>query len=127
MRDRSVSVGIIPFFALRILRAIHRHFGPVGLIQLDAHGDTWSGYFGSPHSHGTPVKHAIDEGLIEEGCALQIGLRGQVYSDKDFDFAHKHGIKIVTTEEFHNERRSSRSNGHVKKLTQPSGVHHAGY
>jgi len=47
------------------------------------------------------VKYAIEEGLIDKGHALQVGLRGQVYSDGDFDFAHKHGIQIVTSEEFH--------------------------
>jgi agmatinase len=98
---RPVCVGGDHSILLPILRAIHRQFGPVGFIQLDAHGDTWSGYFGSPHSHGTPVKYAIEEGLIDKDHALQIGLRGQVYSDADFDFAHKHGIQIVTSEEFH--------------------------
>jgi len=98
---RSVCVGGDHSILLPILRAIHKQFGPVGFIQLDAHGDTWGGYFGSPHSHGTPVKYAIEEGLIEKTHALQVGLRGQVYSDGDFDFAHKHGIQIVTSEEFH--------------------------
>jgi agmatinase len=98
---RPVCVGGDHSILLPILRAIHRQFGPVGFIQLDAHGDTWGGYFGSPHSHGTPVKYAIEEGLIDKAHALQVGLRGQVYSDSDFDFAHKHGIQIVTSEEFH--------------------------
>ncbi len=98
---RSVCVGGDHSILLPILRAIHRHFGPVAFVQLDAHGDTWSGYFGSPHSHGTPVKYAMEEGLIEEGYALQVGLRGQVYSEGDFEFAHKHHIQIVTSEEFH--------------------------
>ncbi len=98
---RTVCVGGDHSILLPILRAIHKHFGPVGFIQLDAHGDTWGGYFGSPHSHGTPVKYAVEEGLISEGDALQVGLRGQVYSDGDFDFARKHKIKIVTSEEFH--------------------------
>src|SRR6202022_241599 len=98
---RPVCVGGDHSILLPILRAIHKHFGPVSLVQLDAHGDTWSGYFGSPHSHGTPVKYAVGEGVIAPGCALQVGLRGQVYSDGDFDFAHKHNIKIVTSEEFH--------------------------
>src|SRR5437868_8435812 len=98
---RTICVGGDHSILLPILRAIHRHFGPVGFVQLDAHGDTWGGYFGSPHSHGTPVKYAIEEGLIEPGCALQVGLRGQVYSDTDFDFARKHGINIVTSEEFY--------------------------
>jgi len=98
---RTACVGGDHSILLPILRAIHKQFGPVGFVQLDAHGDTWAGYFGSPHSHGTPVKYAVEEGLIADGYALQVGLRGQVYSDGDFDFARKHGIAIVTSEEFH--------------------------
>src|SRR3989449_7582827 len=100
---RSVCVGGDHSILLPILRAIHKQFGPVAFVQLDAHGDTWGGYFGSPHSHGTPVKYAVEEGLIESGFALQVGLRGQVYSDGDFDFAHEHKIQIITSEEFHRD------------------------
>jgi len=98
---RTVCVGGDHSILLPILRAIHKQFGPVGFIQLDAHGDTWGGYFGSPHSHGTPVKYAVEEGLICPGAALQLGLRGQVYSAQDFDFARKHKLQIITSEEFH--------------------------
>lgn len=112
---RAVCVGGDHSILLPILRAIHRQFGPVGLVQLDAHGDTWGGYFGSPHSHGTPVKYAIEEGLIKEGCALQVGLRGQVYSDRDFDFAHRHQIRIITAEEFH-ASGAGLVKRHLKKL-----------
>ena len=98
---RPVCVGGDHSILLPILRATHKHFGPVAFVQLDAHGDTWGGYFGSPHSHGTPVKHAVEEGLIAPGYALQIGLRGQVYSEEDFDFARQHGIAMITAEEFH--------------------------
>ena len=45
---RSVCVGGDHSILLPILRAIHKYFGPVAFIQLDAHGDTWGGYFGSP-------------------------------------------------------------------------------
>ena len=100
-KAHPVSVGGDHSILLPILRAVHRHYGPVGFVQLDAHGDTWGGYFGSPHSHGTPVKYAIEEGLIAKGCGLQVGLRGQVYSDNDFDFARKHRIQMVTAEQFH--------------------------
>lgn len=98
---RPVCVGGDHSILLPILRAIHKQFGRVALVQFDAHGDTWSGYFGSPYSHGTPVKYAIEEGLIEHGCALQIGLRGQVYSKGDFDFARKHRIEVITSEQLH--------------------------
>ena len=98
---RPLCVGGDHSILLPILRAMHRQHGPVALVQLDAHGDTWSGYFGSPHSHGTPVRRAVEEGLLAKGNALQVGLRGQVYGEDDFDFARQHGIQMISCEEFH--------------------------
>jgi agmatinase len=98
---RTLCVGGDHSILLPILRSMHKRFGPVGLIQFDAHNDTWGGYFGSPHSHGTPVRRAIEEGLLVGKDVLQVGLRGQVYAKEDFDFGRKHGFKVVTSEEFH--------------------------
>lgn len=98
---RSLCVGGDHSILLPILRSIHKKFGPVALIQFDAHNDTWGGYFGSPHSHGTPVRRAVEEGLLLAGNVLQVGLRGQVYSKDDFDFGRKHKFGVVTSEEFH--------------------------
>ncbi len=98
---RTACVGGDHSILLPILRAIHKRFGRVGLIQFDAHNDTWGGYFGSPHSHGTPVRRAIEEGLLVPKDVFQIGLRGQVYSEDDFDFGREHGFQVITTEQFH--------------------------
>jgi len=98
---RTACVGGDHSILLPILRSIHKRFGPVGLIQFDAHNDTWGGYFGSPHSHGTPVRRAVEEGLVQGNKVLQVGLRGQVYSKEDFDFGRKHGFRVVTAEQFH--------------------------
>jgi agmatinase len=98
---RTLCVGGDHSILLPILRSIHKKFGPVALIQFDAHNDTWGGYFGSPHSHGTPVRRAVEEGLLLPGRVLQVGLRGQVYSKHDFDFGKKHKFSVVTSEEFH--------------------------
>ena len=98
---RTVCVGGDHSILLPILRSIHKRFGPVGMLQFDAHNDTWGGYFGSPHSHGTPVRRAIEEGLLVGKDVLQIGLRGQVYSKDDFAFGRQHGFSVVTSEEFH--------------------------
>jgi len=98
---RTLCVGGDHSILLPILRSIHKRFGPVGLIQFDAHNDTWGGYFGSPHSHGTPVRRAIEEGLLIGKDVLQIGLRGQVYAKEDFDFGRKHRFQVLTSEEFH--------------------------
>jgi agmatinase len=88
---------------LPILRAIHAAHGPVALIQLDAHSDTWDQYWGMKYSHGTPVRRAIEENLLDESYVLQIGLRGQLYSAEDMDFSNEHNIQMITGEEFHEQ------------------------
>jgi agmatinase len=98
---RTACVGGDHSILLPILRSMHKRFGPISLIQFDAHNDTWGGYFGSPHSHGTPVRRAVEEGLLVTKDVLQVGLRGQVYSKDDFEFGHRHGFQVVTSEEFH--------------------------
>lgn len=98
---RPVSVGGDHSLSLPLLRSIAKVHGPVGLIQFDAHNDLWDEYFGSKLSHGTPFRRAIEEGLLLKGSFLQVGLRGQVYSKHDFDFAREHKIKMITAEEYH--------------------------
>jgi agmatinase len=112
---RTACVGGDHSILLPILRSIHQQFGPVGLIQFDAHNDTWGGYFGSPHSHGTPVRRAIEEGLLAGNDVLQIGLRGQVYSKDDFEFGNQHGFRVVTSGEFH-RRGLPAIDRHFKRL-----------
>jgi agmatinase len=103
-----LDVGTIPIcvggdhsILLPILRRIHAAHGPVALIQLDAHSDTWDEYWGVKYSHGTPVRRAIEEGLLTEPYILQVGLRGQLYDANDMNYARQHKIGMVTAEEFH--------------------------
>ena len=100
---RPVCVGGDHSILLPILRAIHAAHGPVALIQLDAHSDTWDQYWGMKYSHGTPVRRAIEEGLLKEANILQIGLRGQLYDEHDMDYIREHHIGVVTSEEFHEQ------------------------
>jgi agmatinase len=99
---RTACVGGDHSISLPILRAICKYHGaPVNLIQFDAHNDLWDEYFGSKYSHGTPFRRAFEEGLLADGGVLQVGLRGQVYAEDDFDFAREHKVRMVTAEEFH--------------------------
>ena len=100
---RAVCVGGDHSISLPILRAVVKKHGPVGLIQFDAHSDLWDEYFGSKYSHGTPFRRAIEEGLLLPKSVLQVGLRGQVYGEEDFDFARAHDVKWVTGEGFHRQ------------------------
>jgi agmatinase len=96
-----ICVGGDHSILLPILRAVHAAHGPVALIQLDAHSDTWDQYWGMKYSHGTPVRRAVEEGLLAEPHILQVGLRGQLYDAHDMDFGKEHNIGVVTAEEFH--------------------------
>jgi agmatinase len=96
-----VCVGGDHSLLLPFLRAMHSKHGPVALVQLDAHSDTWDQYWGSKYSHGTPVRRAIEEGLLAEPFILQVGLRGQLYGPADMDFDREHKIAVITAEEFH--------------------------
>jgi agmatinase len=98
---RCVCVGGDHSISLPILRAVAKKRGAVSLIQFDAHNDLWDEYFGSKYSHGTPFRRAFEEGLLQDGGMLQVGLRGQVYGEDDFDFARAHNVRMVTAEEFH--------------------------
>ena len=98
---RWLCVGGDHSISLPLLRAVAKKHGVVSLVQFDAHNDLWDEYFGSKYSHGTPFRRAFEEGLLKDGEVLQVGLRGQVYGEEDFDFARKHKVKMVTAEEFH--------------------------
>ena len=74
--DHSVS---LPF--LRAAAATH---GPLSLLQLDAHTDTWDSYFGAKLTHGTMFRRAVEEGVVDGHASVQIGLRGSVYAAADY-------------------------------------------
>jgi agmatinase len=98
-RVRPISVGGDHSIALPILRAMAKRYQPLSVIHFDAHSDTWDEYFGSKYSHGTPFRRAIEEGLIDPTRMLQVGLRGQVYGEEDFEFARSKGIEFLFTED----------------------------
>ncbi|HTQ85772.1 MAG TPA: agmatinase, partial [Candidatus Solibacter sp.] len=98
-----VSVGGDHSITLPLLRAVARKHGPLALVQIDAHPDTWSTYFGVHHSHGTIIRRGIEEGVLVRGAVLQVGIRGQVYSNDDFDFSRRNQIAWITAEQFHRE------------------------
>ena len=69
---------------LGILRAVCEKYGPVGMIQIDAHTDTQDTMFGEKIAHGTPFRRAVEEGLIDPKYVVQIGLRGSGYGPDDY-------------------------------------------
>jgi len=97
-----VETGALPIviggdhsISLPILRALARHHGQLALVQFDAHLDTWDEYFGGKYFHGTPFRRAIEEGVVDGRRFVQVGIRGPMYGEDDFDFHREHGITMI--------------------------------
>ncbi len=98
-----VCVGGDHSLSLPLLRAVVRRHGPVGMVHVDSHQDMWEEYFGNKYFHGTPFRRAVEEGLLDTKRVLQIGIRGPVYAETDFDFARRNGIRWVTAQQLARE------------------------
>jgi agmatinase len=85
--------------ALPELRAAAAVHGPLALVQFDAHPDTWNAYFGERHTHGTPFRRAVEEGLLDTSRSIQVGMRGSIYDRGDWDDAREMGFDLVPTDE----------------------------
>ena len=67
---------------------------------IDAHLDTWESEFDAvSYSHGTPFRHALQEGLIRDGEYVQIGIRGPLSGENDYAEAAALGARTITIHE----------------------------
>jgi agmatinase len=82
---RVVGLGGDHSVALPLLRAAAAAHGPLSLLQLDAHTDTWDSYFGARYTHGTVFRRAVEEGIVDARASVQVGLRGSLYAASDLD------------------------------------------
>jgi agmatinase len=101
-----VEAGVFPLalggdhsVTLAELRVLARRHGPLALVQLDAHGDTWDEYFGQRYFHGTTFLRASEERLIEPGASIQAGLRGSLYGAEDLESARELGFGVLRCEQ----------------------------
>jgi len=71
----SVCLGGDHYISYPILKAYAQKFGPMSLIQFDAHTDTWVDDNASRMDHGTMFYKAIKDGLIDPQRSVQVGIR----------------------------------------------------
>ncbi len=93
------DAGVVPIafggdhsVLLAELRAAAKLHGPLALVHFDAHSDTWDEYFGEKYTHGTVVRRALEEGLIDAGRSTLMGMRGGLYAPGDHDEAREMGF-----------------------------------
>jgi len=90
------------FISLPLLREHAKKFGPVALIHFDAHTDTEREP--DQHHHGTMFYHARNEGIVDAGRSVQIGIRTEYIRDDhqftvldaDWVMAHSAGDVLGT-------------------------------
>ncbi|MCA1688414.1 MAG: agmatinase [Actinobacteria bacterium] len=99
------QAGVVPIvlggdhsIALPELRAASAVHGPLALVQFDSHPDTWDAYFGQKHTHGTPFRRAVEEGLLVPEHSIQVGMRGSIYDMGDWEDAREMGFDLVPTD-----------------------------
>ena len=105
--ERIVAAGAIPLAAggdhtvtLPVLRSLARS-APFGLLQIDAHSDTLDEMLGKKYANGTPIRRAVEEGLVDPERTVQIGIRGTLFKADEYEWAQEQGITMITIDEFY--------------------------
>ena len=101
-----VAAGVFPIalggdhsITLAELRVLAKRHGPIALVLLDAHADTWEAYFGQKYFHGTTFKRAVEEGLLDATASVMAGMRGSVYAASDLGTARELGFTVIESED----------------------------
>ena len=101
-----VEAGVVPLLlggdhsiTLPHLRAT-RPVGPVAVVMFDSHTDAWDSFFGEKYNHGTWMRRAIEEGLVDVEHSIEVGLRGSLYAPEDLAvLTSELGLAYVPTHE----------------------------
>lgn len=93
---RLLSLGGDHFIAWPLLRAHAAKYGPLALVQVDAHGDLWPDDPGRI-DHGTMMGRAIREGIVDASRSTQVGIRTYHHDAMGLEiltapWIHRHGI-----------------------------------
>ena len=75
-----LALGGDHFITWPLLKAHAAKYGPLALVQFDAHQDTWPDD-GTKLSHGSFVTRAVRAGMVNPDRSIQIGVRTQAPED----------------------------------------------
>lgn len=71
----SVVLGGDHYISFPILKAYAEKYGPISLLQFDAHSDTWVDDDPDRIDHGTMFYKAVKMGLVDPARSVQVGIR----------------------------------------------------
>jgi len=71
----TVTLGGDHYVTYPILKAYAAKYGPISLLQFDAHSDSWPDDAFDRIDHGTFVYKAIKQGIVDPATSVQVGIR----------------------------------------------------
>ncbi|HBR38282.1 MAG TPA: agmatinase, partial [Sulfitobacter pontiacus] len=71
----SVTLGGDHYISFPILKAYAEKYGPISLLQFDAHSDTWPDDDMDRIDHGTMFYKAVKSGIVDPKTSVQVGIR----------------------------------------------------
>jgi agmatinase len=100
------AAGVVPLglggdhtVLLAELRAAAAGRGPLALVLFDAHSDAAPDSWGELYTHSSPVRRAVEEGLIDPQRSTMLGMRGGRHSERDDDELREMGFLAFPWEE----------------------------
>jgi len=97
----TITLGGDHYITLPILRAYAEKFGPMSVIQFDAHSDLWADDDMDRIDHGTMMYKAVKQGYVDPARSVQIGIRTECEDYLGMEFidarsVHEKGANWVT-------------------------------
>jgi len=89
----TVTLGGDHYITFPILKAYAEKYGPISLLQFDAHTDTWADDDMDRIDHGTMFYKAVKMGLVDPATSVQVGIR--TVNDDTL------GVNIIDAREVH--------------------------
>ena len=89
----SIALGGDHYISFPILKAYAEKYGPISLLQFDAHSDTWPDDDMDRIDHGTMFYKAVKSGIVDPKTSVQVGIRT--------DNPDTLGINIIDAREVH--------------------------
>jgi agmatinase len=101
-----ISIGGDHTIPLPILRALAQD-GPVGILHVDAHADVMDELCEDKVNHATFMRRAMEEGLLDPGRVIQVGMRGSRFLPDDLQYSYDVGYSVITMDEYEEMGRAA--------------------
>src|SRR3712207_2077476 len=89
------ALGGDHFMTWPLLKAHAEQYGPLALVQFDAHQDTWPDD-GKKLNHGSFIGRAVRDGIINPARSIQIGIRTHAPEDCGLEILPAYDVHRLT-------------------------------